>query len=468
MRILHISDSALPQLGGIEMHVHDLAARQRTQGHTVRSATLTPGPHVGDGAVIRLPQANGFPRPSAVGQLTALIRHGRFDVVHAHSSLVSPLAWAGVGAAARAGVPAVLTMHSMLPRTPPARTVLARAMLTGVSGGVSSGVAAKVVWTAVSSSAATLLQAGLPGYEVAVLSNGIDPETWTAHAAPPPTPLTVVSVMRAARRKRPLPLLEILRTVRRTVPPGIALRAVVVGAGPMDRTVRRRVLRSGLEDWVSLPGQLPRSSIRSLLHRSHLYLAPATLESFGIAALEARSAGVPVIGMRRGGLGDFITDGLDGLLVDSDAAMAAAAAGLLTDPLALHRLQHHNRTVAPSITWAAVLARHDLIYAAAAELAAPGSRPVAGRSGGVEVRRPTRSDGRDSQYHPSWVGPGPQLPQRSDQPERQAVLGAQGSTVAGDPVGLVDDLGRTLHRRSVRSDLAPARARAQRHPRISS
>ena len=197
----------------------------------------------------------------------------------------------------------------------------------------------------------------------------------------------------------------------------------MVGSGPMERTVRRHVLRSGLADWVSLPGQLPRSSIRSLLHRSHLYLAPATLESFGIAALEARSAGVPVIGMRRGGLGDFITDGLDGLLVGSDAAMAAAAAGLLTDPLALHRLQHHNRTVAPSITWPAVLARHDLIYAAAARLAAPSGRLIAHGSGPVAAGRPTGSGGVDTHDHPAWAGPARQPSQQPDEPEQQSVLG---------------------------------------------
>lgn len=398
MRILHVSDSALPQLGGIEMHVHDLAARQRARGHTVRSATLTPGPWVPGGAVVRLPQANGFPRPVAFGELKTLIGTGRFDLVHAHSSLVSPLAWAGAGVAARAGVPAVVTMHSMLPRRPPARTALAAALLAGVSGSGGAGASARIAWTAVSSSAAALLHAALPGHDVGVLPNGIDPADWVTREAPPPVPLTVVSVMRLARRKRPLPLLHVLRSIRDAVPAGVALRAVVVGSGPLDRTVRRRVVGSDLDGWVTLPGQLPRPAIRALLHRSHLYLAPATLESFGIAALEARSAGVPVIGMAKGGLGDFVTHDVDGLLVDSDAAMAQAAAELLTDQLVLHRLQHHNRTVAPSFTWAAVLARHEAVYADAVRLTARN-----GPAGVDRVRVPTPpngSAGRDLEDDP--------------------------------------------------------------------
>ncbi len=405
MRILHVSDSALPQLGGIEMHVHDLAQRQHALGHHVRCATLTPGPWAAGGMVVRLPQANGFPRPAALAELSTLIRTGRFDVVHAHSSLVSPLAWAGAGLAARTGVPAVLTMHSMLPRTFPARTVLAGALLAGVTGSGGAAALASVAWTAVSSSAAALLHAAAPAHEVAVLPNGIDPDDWIAPDAPPPPPLTLVSVLRLARRKRPLPLLTVLRTIRRAVPAEIPLRAVVIGSGPMDRVVRRRVSGSDLARWVEVPGQLPRSAIRSLLQRSHLYLAPATLESFGIAALEARSAGVPVIGMARGGVGDFISHGVDGLLVDSDAAMARAAAGLLTDQLALHRLQHHTRTVAPRFTWPTVLARHDTAYADAARLAGRGRRRGTDRRRVEPVTWTDRPGRRDLHDHPG--GPRP-------------------------------------------------------------
>ena len=60
------------------------------------------------------------------------------------------------------------------------------------------------------------------------------------------------------------------------------------------------------------PGASPGQKIRELLQRCDVYLAPATLESFGIAALEARSAGLPVIGMAGGGISDFIEHGVEG------------------------------------------------------------------------------------------------------------------------------------------------------------
>jgi glycosyltransferase involved in cell wall biosynthesis len=205
-----------------------------------------------------------------------------------------------------------------------------------------------------------------PGRDVAVLPNGIDPQDWAVDGAPSPArPLTVVSVMRTARRKRPLPLLNILRTIRQQVPATQRLRAVLVGSGPLDGAIRRKLAATGLDRWVTHAGQLDRPRIRALLHRSDLYLAPAVLESFGIAALEARCAGLPVIGMARGGISDFITEGTEGFLVDSDAAMATQAARLLSNPSLLGRIQQHNRLNLPAINWPRVLDLHWQVYAAA-------------------------------------------------------------------------------------------------------
>lgn len=81
-----------------------------------------------------------------------------------------------------------------------------------------------------------------------------------------------------------------------------------------------------------MTGRLDRTAIAGHLAAAPVFLAPATLASFGIAALEARSVGVPVVAMRAGDVGDFVRDGVEGLLVDSDSEMASASAGLLASP----------------------------------------------------------------------------------------------------------------------------------------
>lgn len=52
MRVAHVSDFYLVGLGGIEMHISDLARRQRQAGHEVRVLTSSPGP--ADPGVTRL------------------------------------------------------------------------------------------------------------------------------------------------------------------------------------------------------------------------------------------------------------------------------------------------------------------------------------------------------------------------------------------------------------------------------
>jgi len=346
VRIAHVTDCYLPRAGGIELQVRDLAARQRAAGHQVQVLTDTAGPD--QPHVQRLDSSR---------QLRATLQGGAVDAVHAHSSLVSPFAWTGAAAGSALGLPTVVTMHSV----PPAGPVLwAAGLLAGWRRW-------DVHWTAVSDVAAKPLRAMLPGQRVSLLHNGIDADAWRLpQRLERLDELTVVSVMRLAQRKRPMALLRVLEQVRAQLPEHVRLRAVVVGEGPrrpaMEQTLRRR----GMAGWVDLPGQCTREEIRALYLQADLYLAPATLESFGIAALEARCAGLPVVAMACGGVREFVRNGVEGFLVGSDADMASVTARLLADPLALDAVREHNSTTAPSMTWDHVLARSLQLYGVSA------------------------------------------------------------------------------------------------------
>ena len=124
-----------------------------------------------------------------------------------------------------------------------------------------------------------------------------------------------------------------------------------------------------MRDWVELPGRLDRAAIRDRLAAASVFLAPAELESFGIAALEARCVGLPVVASSRSGVGEFITPGVDGLLSASDAGMVDDLARLLTDPALRTAITRHNRTVAPDFGWQAAGTRTLEVYARAALVA---------------------------------------------------------------------------------------------------
>jgi glycosyltransferase involved in cell wall biosynthesis len=216
-------------------------------------------------------------------------------------------------------------------------------------------------WTAVSEVVAGVLRRSLPNRPVDVLHNGIDPTHWRnpRHGG---HPLTIVSTMRLARRKRPLALLRTLERIRAVVPLDVNVRAVIVGSGPQAEAVATETRRRGLADWVELPGRLTRFEIQQLYAAADVYLAPAGLESFGVAALEARCAGLPVVAMASGGVGEFIRHGVEGYLVGSDLQMAETTAALLTDFARLMRIQQHNRDTDPAMTWDHVIPQHLTAY----------------------------------------------------------------------------------------------------------
>ena len=89
------------------------------------------------------------------------------------------------------------------------------------------------------------------------------------------------------------------------------------------------------------------------------------MESFGLAALEARTAGVPVVAFRATGMAEFVTDGVEGVLVDDDASMVVALAWLASDAAERTKIAEHNRATVPEQDWPRVLERVDEVYAAA-------------------------------------------------------------------------------------------------------
>jgi glycosyltransferase involved in cell wall biosynthesis len=372
VRILHVTDCYLPRLGGIEMHVHDLVERQRRSGHDARILTSEPQSPLGTpdpGWVRRVPLA----APTALlrsvfatADLTAPLEQAGADAVHVHVSVLSPFAAAAAWRAATLGLPTVVTVHSLWSSL---------GVLPGLAGAALRLREWPVLWSAVSDRAAAPLRTMLgPEVPVVVLPNAVDAADWTVRQVPAGVP-TIVSVMRLAPRKRPLPLARMLRQVRAGLPQQSPLRAVVIGDGPQRAPLERYLDRHAMRDWVELPGRLDRAAIREAYAGSTLYVAPALLESFGIAALEARCAGLPVVASSHGGVGEFITHGLDGALVPSDSEMVAAMVRLLTDVPYRRAVTAHTRAVVPDLGWAVACERSLASYRQAALVAAAAPRP---------------------------------------------------------------------------------------------
>jgi glycosyltransferase involved in cell wall biosynthesis len=130
--------------------------------------------------------------------------------------------------------------------------------------------------------------------------------------------------------------------------------------------MERYLARHGMTEWVSLPGRYTREQIAKVLESADVFVAPAPRESFGIAALEARAAGLPVVARAQSGVADFVAHGTEGLLGRDLAALAEAVARLCVDTGLRERITAHNRSTTPSAgAWPTVLAGFDRAYAQA-------------------------------------------------------------------------------------------------------
>jgi L-malate glycosyltransferase len=156
---------------------------------------------------------------------------------------------------------------------------------------------------------------------IEVIPNFVSPK-------PPAKPSGPTKTLLHASNFRPVKRIQDVIATFARIHAKVPSRLILVGEGPELPAMRR--LAQGLP--VEFVGGV--HSIDPYLAQADLFLLPSEQESFGLAALEAMAAAIPVIATNTGGLPELITDGETGFLTpagDIDQ-MAARALKILTDP----------------------------------------------------------------------------------------------------------------------------------------
>lgn len=148
--------------------------------------------------------------------------------------------------------------------------------------------------------------------------------------------------------KRVKDVVRIFAEVKKQVP----AKLLLVGDGPDRPGVENLIKELNIHDDVRLVGK--QEQIEEIYLVSDVFLLPSEYESFGLAALEAMAAHVPVISSNAGGLPEVILDGITGFTanVGDIETMSKYAIRLLSDDELLTRMKDnaYNQALAHDIS----------------------------------------------------------------------------------------------------------------------
>lgn len=154
------------------------------------------------------------------------------------------------------------------------------------------------------------------------------------------------------------------------------VRFVMAGDGDLLPLMKSLVKSMGLTQRFTFPGFLDAEGVATVLARSDVFIMPSVSEPFGIAALEAINAGVPVLLSRDCGLADLLSNVIK---VDpADAGhIAEASLRLLRDRPYARQLALAARSELEQFSWTASAQRLYGVYRRMLERTpAPAAVPV--------------------------------------------------------------------------------------------
>jgi glycosyltransferase involved in cell wall biosynthesis len=310
VRIAYIMTRAHP-LGGVQIHVRDLATALQAQGHFPTVVTTGSGPFIDDLRARQIPTVilKHLTYPispvrdlRALREIRAVLRDLRPDLLAVHSAKAGIL---GRLAGRSLQIPVVLTAHGWTfgPGIPFVQAAMYR-QVERLVGPFST----KII--AVSEFDRRLgLEAGIVAADrLVTVHNGMPDVSPLLRADPGRAPVRLVMVARFGPQKDHRTLFSALAGLKHH-----PWELDLIGDGPLLAQTESLATTLGLVPRVHFLGE--RMDVDQILARAQVGLLVTNWEGFPLSILEAMRAGLPVVASSVGGIAESVRDGETGYLV---------------------------------------------------------------------------------------------------------------------------------------------------------
>lgn len=344
MRIGIVSETYPPEINGVALTVHSLAAGLAARGHSIdlirprQSAPYRDEPGINaldvrGGALPRYPGLRfGLPAGRTLREHWS---RQRPDAVYVATE--GPLGWSAVRTAKRMGIPISSGFHTRFDQYASHYGV---GVLTPLVRGYLRRFHMRAVATLVPTNALALELHAMGISNARLLRRAVDTQlfhpdrrdealraSWGADAATP----VVLYVGRIAAEKNLDLAVQAFQAVRQQVPQA---RYVWVGDGPA-----RAALQEAHPDFIFAGMQRDEALARHVAS-ADLFPFPSLSETFGNVIIEALAAGLPVVAYAEGAAREHLVDGVNGCCIASgdQAAFIDATVRLASNPALIRHM----------------------------------------------------------------------------------------------------------------------------------
>jgi glycosyltransferase involved in cell wall biosynthesis len=313
MRIAFFTDTYRPQVNGVVTSIDNFAAELRRLGHNVEIFSPSSDGYPGFPSIPFVPYPEyriGFP---SINQISRF-RRKKFDIVHIHTPI--SIGAIGLGMAKHLKIPAVFTLHTLLPE------YLHYVQLSGLYKLLRIGVmnrlafletsAKNLVWQycvrfcnstnaviAPSDEITAILKERGVIKPVYTVPTGVSAFNTIKKKSLPKTP-TILHVGRITKEKRINVIVDALSKLPQNV------RLIIASDGPYRIDLERYVKARGLEERVCFTGYVSHTRLESLYRHAGVFAIASKTETQAIVLAEAAATGLPIVAVDSPVTGNFV------------------------------------------------------------------------------------------------------------------------------------------------------------------